>query len=85
MSCHKKIVETITEKKADYVIGLKQNQPVLYKDTEDYFNEYYKEIPSTTTLDKGHGRIEKREYRLLTDLSWLKKGRMDWAESPWFS
>ena len=77
MSCQKKIVETITEKKADYAIGLKQNQPALYKDTEDYFNEYYKEIPSTNTLDKGHGRIEKREYRLLTDLSWLEQ-RSEW-------
>ena len=77
MSCQKKIVETITEKKADYVIGLKQNQPALYKDTEDYFNEFYKVIPSATTLDKGHGRIEKREYRLLTDLSWLEQ-RSEW-------
>ena len=32
MSCQKKIVEKIIEKKADYAIGLKQNQPALYKD-----------------------------------------------------
>ena len=71
MSCQKKIVEKIIERKADYAIGLKQNQPALYKDTEDYFNEFSADIPSKTTLDKGHGRIEKREYQLLTDLSWL--------------
>lgn len=73
MSCQKKIVEKITEKKADYTIGLKQNQPILYKDTEDYFKEFATNIPSKITLDKGHGRIEKREYHLLTDLSWLEQ------------
>ncbi len=72
MSCQKKIVEKIKKKKADYVIGLKQNQPAFYKDVEDYFNEFSKEISSIVTNDKGHGRIEKREYRLLTDISWLE-------------
>ena len=52
MSCQKKIVEKIIEKKADYTIGLKQNQPALYKDTGDYFNEFSADIPSKTTLDK---------------------------------
>lgn len=73
MSCQKKIVEKIMEKKADYTIGLKQNQLMLYKDAADYFNEFSGDIPSKTTFDKGHGRIEKREYQLLTDLSWLEQ------------
>ncbi len=30
MSCQKKIVEKIIEKRSDYTIGLKQNQPALY-------------------------------------------------------
>ncbi len=60
-------------KKTDYTIGLKQNQPALYNDTADYFNDFSPDIPSKTTLDKGHGRIEKREYFLLTDLSWLEQ------------
>ena len=38
-----------------------------------YFNEFSSNIPSKTTFDKGHGRIEKREYQLLTDLSWLEQ------------
>lgn len=77
MSCQKKIVKKIIEKKADYTIGLKQNQPGLYKDTEDYFNEFPTDILSKTTLEKGHGRIEKREYQLLTDLSWPEH-KSDW-------
>ena len=77
MSCQRKIVEKIIEKKADYVISLKQNQPALYKDTVDYFEEFSSDISTKTTLDKGHGRIEKREYQLLTDLSWLEQQK-DW-------
>ncbi len=78
MSCQKKIVKKIIEKKAGYTIGLKQNQPALYQDTEDYFNEFARDIPCETTYGKGHGRIEKREYRLLTDISWLEQ-KGDWC------
>lgn len=73
MSCQKKIVKKIIDKKADYTIGLKQNQPELYKDTEDYFRAFSADIPSKTTIEKGHGRIEKRAYQLLTNLSWLEQ------------
>ena len=78
MSCQKKIVEKITEKNADYIIGLKQNQPALYRDTEDYFNEFQSELPVKITHDKEHGRIEKREYRLLTEISWLEQ-KGEWS------
>lgn len=73
MSCQKKIVEKITDAKADYTIGLKQNQPALYKDCEEYFQAFSLELPSVTTQEKGHGRGEKREYRLLNDLSWMEQ------------
>ena len=45
----------------------------MYKDTEDYFKEFSANISSKATIEKGHGRIEKREYQLLTDLSWLEQ------------
>lgn len=73
MSCQKKIVEKITTAGADYTIGLKQNQPALYKDCEEYFQAFSSGLPSVTTQEKGHGRIEKREYCLLADLSWLEQ------------
>lgn len=78
MSCQKSIVQKIREKKAEYVIGLKGNQPVLLEDVSLYFQNFSKELPSLVTREKNHGRIEKREYRLLTDLSWLPEGR-EWA------
>lgn len=61
MSCQKKIVEKITDVKADYTIRLKQNQPALYKDCEEYFQTFSSELPSVTIQEKGHGRISKKD------------------------
>lgn len=78
MSCQKNIVQKIQDGKADYVIGLKGNQPTLLEEVSLYFRDFSEELPYLVTRDKGHGRIEKREYRLLTDLSWLPE-RSEWA------
>ncbi len=51
------------------MIGLKGNQPGLLEDVSLYFEHYSGELPCYVTRMKDHGRIEKREYRLLTDLS----------------
>ena len=77
MSCQKAIVRKIQEGKADYVIGLKGNQPALLEDVSLYFQDFSKELPCLITRDKDHGRVEKREYRLLTDLFWLLE-RSEW-------
>ena len=78
MSCQKEIVKKIWEGNADYVIGLKNNQPTLLEDISLYFQDFARELPGITMKEKDHGRIEEREYRLLTDLSWLSE-RKDWA------
>lgn len=59
MRRQKKIVEKNYKEKANYTIGLKQNQSALYQDTEDYFNEFARNLLYEITYDKGHGRIEK--------------------------
>ena len=78
MSCQKGIVKTIRGKGADYVIGLKKNQPNLLEEISLYYDSFSQEIPVLTVREKGHGRIEKREYQLLTDLTWLNE-RESWA------
>lgn len=78
MSCQKEIVKTIVDGKADYCIALKGNQNQLFEDAALYFESFSQELPEYTTKEKDHGRIEKREYRLLTDLEWLD-GRDKWA------
>lgn len=70
MSCQKAITRQAAIQKADYVIGLKENQPTLHEETVKYFQEasqepsLYREITAETTLSKGHGRVEKRIYSL---------------------
>ena len=71
MSCQKKIVQKLSEKQADYVLGLKENQRNLYEDVRLFFESCDNVYESKTTIAKDHGRIEKRHYRLLTDISWL--------------
>ena len=78
MSCQKEIVRKIREKGADYVIGLKDNQPKLRQETEEYFTaaleepQFYNRVEKHVTQEKGHGRIETREYYLCTDPDFLK-------------
>jgi predicted transposase YbfD/YdcC len=44
MSCQKEITAKVTEKKADYVIGLKGNQGTLHNDVVLYFSEFSGEL-----------------------------------------
>ena len=73
----------VKDKEADYVLALKKNQENLYKDVEDYFifarEENFKgiEYQFTRTVEKGHGRIDVREYYLISDISWLES-RKGW-------
>ena len=80
IGCQLDIVKKISEKKADYVIGLKKNQPNLYKAVEEYFLYNPKSANSAikNVYEAGHGRVEQREYWLETDISWLNQ-RKDWA------
>lgn len=67
MSCQKEIAAKIKEKKADYILALKGNQPTMEQEVKEYFNdlaqnqdEKEKTANWTSPLEKEHGRIEKR-------------------------
>ena len=78
MSCQKEIVKKIVEKNAHYAIALKENHPTLYEDVRRYFSsaisekQFYPDLNSCQTAEKGHGRIEKRTYYLSTEIDWLE-------------
>jgi predicted transposase YbfD/YdcC len=80
MGTQTKIADRIIDKGADYCLSLKENQGNLYNDVKLYTEteifpenreflagngQYYRE------LEKGHGRIEKREYFVCNDVSWI--------------
>lgn len=77
MGTQTKIAEKIISKKADYCLALKGNQSSIHDDVRLYFEaETVKNVKKT--LEKGHGRIERREYYLETEIDWLY-GRERWA------
>jgi predicted transposase YbfD/YdcC len=77
IGCQTKIASKIRDKKGDYVLAVKNNQPTLYKEIQEKFNkelrgdnsniEYYK------TSEKSHGRKEVREYKLLNNTDKIDK------------
>ena len=73
MSCQKEIIRKIRKGKANYVISLKGKHLALLENSSLYFEHLSGELPSFVTKVKDHGRIEKRNYRLLTDLPWLSQ------------
>jgi predicted transposase YbfD/YdcC len=84
MGCQKDIAEKIVKtKKADYVLSLKENHPLLHKEVEAYFKDAeqndFAGIGYHRTVDKGHGRIEERKYYYSTDIKWMD-ARKDWAK-----
>ena len=73
LNCQKEITAKITEKGADYVLGLKGNQKSLHTATEEHFmyNPQSALCANTYTVESNRGRLEEREYWLETDISFL--------------
>jgi predicted transposase YbfD/YdcC len=77
MGCQKSIAAKISDKEADYVLGLKGNQSNLHEDVKLYFDNLSSKS-TFVTKEKNHGRIEKREYFLETEIDWLGQ-KSDWS------
>lgn len=66
MGCQTAIAAQVVERKGDYLLNVKDNQPKLAEAIEEYFrigeqHEWANLKPSHfETLDKGHGRLETR-------------------------
>lgn len=66
MGCQTDIAKKIVQKKADYILALKGNQGALHAEVKHYFNVAKEndfnhiEYDYHESLDKGHGRLEKR-------------------------
>lgn len=80
MGCQKAIVQNIVQQGGDLVITLKQL--TLYDDVKTYLDheidQKESELTSYSTLEKDHGRIEKREYFLSTAIKWLRQSHPEW-------
>ena len=70
MGCQKDIVKKIREKRADYVIAVKNNQKSLYEQLEKLFT--ITEARSTDQdLNNDHGRVESRTCSVIDDFTFF--------------
>ena len=84
IGCQKNIAKKIVEKKADYLLAVKNNQHKLYRDIDILFSSidsktFPMESHEYKTIDKAHGRLETRTYSLLNDIRFLSIGD-DWQK-----
>ena len=76
MGCQVEIADRIVAHGADYVLTVKGNQPTLEAEVAAYFDTApADEVATTTTVEKGHGRIETRTYRASGCVDWLRPER----------
>ena len=68
IGCQTGIARKIRKAGADYILGVKDNQPSLMEEVEDTVRTVSPDRVITTT-DIGHGRIEERKYMMYSDLS----------------
>lgn len=67
MGTQKDVAERIIKRKADYVLALRGNQGLFYKEVMEYMDYALENkidkinISKKRTMEKGHGRIEVRE------------------------
>lgn len=83
MGCQKEIVKKIIEKDGHYCLAVKENQKNFFIDIKDYFDFALNDIKEKeniitySTIDKEHGRIERREHYIVYDINWLF-GKENW-------
>lgn len=84
MGCQKEIAKTIIERGADYMLGVKDNQPTLAADIAAIFERAQLDpgvlasMSTYETRDKGHGRTEIRRCWSTSILDGLSQ-RHQWA------
>lgn len=73
------IAEKIRVGKGDYVLAVKANQKNLHTDISTYLNDeqFQNKIKEKgnyfQTLEKAHGKIEKRQYYQTDNIKWLEE------------
>ena len=85
MHCYRETVEKIVDNGGDYVVQLKANQGNFYEDVRTMFDDKYMDTADNecdyetfSTLEKGHGRIEKRTCYVLNEVEFFTDYLADW-------
>ena len=79
LNCQKETAKKIVEKQGNYVLAVKSNKGELYESIVDYFNEktieeiIAKDELYICNIEKSHSQIEKREYFMINQITFLKE------------
>jgi predicted transposase YbfD/YdcC len=82
MGTQKKIAAKIVEKKADYILALKENHETFYQEVQtlfadqetlEDFSRQGKRLEESTSSDKGHGRLETRRCVAIEAVDWYRE------------
>ncbi|MCD6026731.1 MAG: transposase domain protein [Solimicrobium sp.] len=82
--CQHVIIEKIVDKKADYIVAVKDNQPTLSESIQEWFaaadaGTLDRPFWEAVSVDKGHGRLETRRCVVANDVDWLNELGQHWA------
>jgi len=83
MGTQTEIAKKISDKEADYILALKENQKSLYRNVALY-DEYRKDLTGlpaachATSYSQGYGRYERRTCYICEDIGWLE-GQEKWS------
>jgi predicted transposase YbfD/YdcC len=83
MGCQRAIAEQIADAGGYYVLAVKDNQPTLHRNVQEFFVDAGKErrsledgpqpqLDHASETDGGHGRVETRECWVSPDLSFVE-------------
>jgi predicted transposase YbfD/YdcC len=84
LGCQKEIARQIVEAGGDYVLAVKENQPMLHSKVAAMLDEAILEDfegishDSVQTSDDGHGRMESRRVWVTDEVNLLGSLREDW-------
>ena len=84
MGCQRAIASKIVQRKASYILCVKENQPRLKEDISDYFAWAQtdpmerRQLEEYVHVEKSHGRIVRRRTVISHEVSWCT-WRSDWA------
>ena len=67
MGCQADIANAIVKQGGDYLLAVKGSQELLHRAVQQALKPLHSATtdPANVTVEKGHGRIEAREYHLL--------------------
>jgi predicted transposase YbfD/YdcC len=73
LHCQKETAKVVLERKADYLLSVKDNQQTLKEDIADYVaDENLRRVMDTSeTLEQNSGRVERRRAFTTSDVGWL--------------